>query len=229
MANENQVAPLQVDVRGLSLEERRMAVAKALDELRQGRAVVLLTDRDPRPLLTSLQQMHQGDVDSSISMQAADLFRTELKLRSDQREPTLAEHLRSDHGRIDALLTEMQHLLRVGALAEAEVRFQELGRALSRHMVAEEKILFPAMQQMTESVARAVPAMLAQHGQLRTLLPELTTAMGKLDLLAIEALLPQMRRSLSRHHEDEERLVYPITDWALSPEERERLTKLLGN
>jgi hemerythrin superfamily protein len=228
MANENKVEPLQVDIRGLSLEERRMAVAKALEELHQGGAVVLITDRDPRPTLIAFQQMHQGDVECTVSREAADLFRAELKLRENQRTPTLAEHLRADHARIDSMLTEMQHYLRVGALAEAEVRFADLGQALSRHMAAEEEILYPAMQQMSESVAQAVPAMLAEHGELRSLLPELAEALGKQDVLAMETLLPQIRRSLARHHEDEERLVYPITEWALAPSDQERLAWRLG-
>lgn len=228
MVNESKVEPLQVDVRGLSLEERRMAVARALEELHHGGAVVLITDRDPRPTLTAFQQMHQGDVDCTIDRQAADLFRAELKLRQLDRTPTLAERLREDHGRIDGLLTEIQHDLRVGALAEAEVRFEELQRALIRHMSAEEGILFPAMQKMTESVAQAVPAMLAQHGELRSLLPELVAALRKQDVLACEGLLPQIRRSLARHHEDEERLVYPISDWALAPDEQELLAHRLG-
>ena len=36
-----------------------------------------------------------------------------------------------------------------------------------------------------------------------------------------------MRRSLARHHEDEEHLVYPISDWALSPDEQEDLVRRL--
>jgi hypothetical protein len=40
-------------------------------------------------------------------------------------------------------------------------------------------------------------------------------------------LLPQVRRSLARHHEDEEHLVYPISDWALSPEEQDDLINRL--
>jgi hemerythrin superfamily protein len=228
MGNDNQGEPMRVDLRGLSLEERRMAVARALEGLHQGRAVVLVTDRDPRPTLTSFQQMHQGDVDCNVTMESADLFLAELRLRDGQRVPTLAEHLRADHARIDGLLTEVQHFLRIGALAEAQVRFAGLGQMLTRHMEAEEGILFPAMRHMIEPVARAVPAMMAQHGELRLLLPDLATALDKQDVLAGETLLPQIRRSLARHHEDEERLVYPITDWALSPEEQERLAQLLA-
>jgi hemerythrin superfamily protein len=172
--------------------------------------------------------MHQGDVDCNVTMESADLFLAELRLRDGQRVPTLAEHLRADHARIDGLLTEVQHFLRIGALAEAQVRFAGLGQMLTRHMEAEEGILFPAMRHMIEPVARAVPAMMAQHGELRLLLPDLATALDKQDVLAGETLLPQIRRSLARHHEDEERLVYPITDWALSPEEQERLAQLLA-
>jgi hemerythrin-like domain-containing protein len=65
--------------------------------------------------------------------------------------------------------------------------------------------------------------MLTEHAELRTLLPELEAALGKQDVLASEALLPQIRRSLARHHEDEEHLVYPISDWALSPDEQDDL------
>lgn len=209
------------------MEERRMAVAQALEELHKGRVVILVTDRDPRPTLTAFQQMHQGDVDCTIKMQAADLFRAELRLRGAARKPTLAEHLRADHARLDGLVTEIQHCLRIGAMADAGKLFEDWGQALGRHMAAEEEILFPAMQQMTEAVARAVPAMLAQHSEMRSFLPRLGAALEKRDVLAGEALLPQIRRSLARHHEDEERLVYPITEWALAPEEQESLVQRL--
>jgi uncharacterized protein (DUF2249 family) len=219
--------PLQVDVRGLSLEDRRVALARALEELRSGRRVVLVTDRDPRPTLTTFRQMHQGEVDCTITALAADLFRAELQLRRPEQPITLAEHLRADHARIDGLLNEMQHFLRVGALAEAEWHLTTLDQALSRHMAAEEALLFPAMQRMIETVARAVPGMLAEHAELRSLLPELEAALAKQNVLASEALLPQLRRSLARHHEDEEHLIYPISDWALSPDEQEDLVKRL--
>jgi hemerythrin-like domain-containing protein len=83
------------------------------------------------------------------------------------------------------------------------------------------------MQRMTEAVARAVPGILTEHGDLRALLPDLADALARKDVLASETLLPQLRRSLARHHEDEERLVYPITDWALAPDEQEDLVKRL--
>jgi hemerythrin superfamily protein len=171
--------------------------------------------------------MHQGEIDCTMTVLAADLFRADLQLRGPQPRLTLAEHLRSDHARIDGLLTELQHFLRVGALAEADQHFAALDKTLSRHMAAEEELLFPAMQRMTEAVARAVPGMLAEHGELRALLPDLAEALAKQDVLASEALLPQLRRSLARHHEDEEHLVYPISDWALSPDEQEALVKRL--
>ena len=227
MAAPGSAEPLQVDVRGLSLEDRRSAIAHALEELRFGRRVVLVTDRDPKPTLTAFRQMHQGEMDSAITVLAADLFRTELQLRRPEQRLTLAEHLRADHARIDGLLTELQHFLRVGALAEADQHFAALDKALSRHMAAEEELRFPAIQRMTEAVARAVPGMLVEHGELRALLPDLAEALAKQDVLASEALLPQLRRSLARHHEDEEHLVYPITDWALSPDEQEALVKRL--
>ncbi len=218
---------LQVDIRGLSLEDRRAAVARALDELRRGRRVTLVTDRDPNPILTAFRQMHQGEIDCSVTVLAADWFRADLQLRGPEQRLTLAEHLRADHARIDGLLTELQHFLRVGALAEADRRFATLVETLNRHMAAEEALLFPAMLRMTESVARAVPRMLAGHGELRALLPELQAALAKQDVLASEALLPPVRRSLARHHEDEEHLVYPISEWALSPAEREHLINRL--
>jgi hemerythrin superfamily protein len=227
MAAPGSAEPLQVDVRGLSLEDRRAALARALQELCSGRRLVLVTDRDPKPTLTAFRQMHQGEVDCTITVLAADLFRAELQLRGPEQRLTLAEHLRADHAHIDGLLTELQHFLRVGALAEADRHFAALDKALGRHMAAEEELLFPAMQRMTQAVARAVPGMLAEHGELRRLLPDLAEALAKQDVLASEALLPQLRRSLARHHEDEEHLVYPISDWALSPDEQEALVKRL--
>ncbi len=219
--------PLEVDVRGLSLEDRRMAIARALQELQSGRGVVLITDRDPKPTLTAFRQMHQGEMDCTIKVLAADLFRTDLRPRSRERQLTLAEHLRADHAHIDGLLTRLQHFLRVGALAEADRHCAAIDQALRRHMAAEEEVLFPAMQRMTEAVASAVPGLLAEHGELRALLPDLAESLAKQNVVASEALVPQLRRSLARHHEDEEHLVYPISDWALSPDEQEDLIKRL--
>jgi hemerythrin-like domain-containing protein/uncharacterized protein (DUF2249 family) len=227
MAAPVSAEPLQVDIRGLSLEDRRVAVARVLTDLRDGRRMVLVTDRDPKPTLTAFRQMHQGDIDCTITVVAADCFRTSLQLRRPEQGLTLAEHLRADHARIDDLLTELQHFLRVGTLAEADRRFAVLVDTLRRHMAAEEELLFPAMLRMTEAVARAVPRMLAEHGELRALLPQLQAALAKQDVLASEALLPPVRRSLARHHEDEEHLVYPISDWALSPGEQEDLINRL--
>jgi len=230
MAAPVSTEPLQVDIRGLSLEDRRVAVARVLTELRDGRRVVLVTDRDPKPTLTAFRQMHQGEIDCTLTVVAADCFRADLRLHRPEQRLTLAETLRADHARIDDLLTELQHFLRVGALAKADRRFSALFETLSRHMAAEEELLFPAMLRMTEAVARAVPRMLAEHGDLRALLPELQAALAKQDVLASEAVLPPVRRSLARHHEDEEHLVYPISEWALSPEEQEHLiNRLRGN
>jgi hemerythrin superfamily protein len=228
MASEINAEPLQVDVRGLSLEDRRMAVAQALDGLRSGRPVLLITDRDPKPTLEAFRQMHQGEVDFTISVLAADLFHAHMQLRRPERQLSLAEHLRADHARIDGLLTEIQHFMRVGAWAEADQHLAALDHDLVRHMAAEEALLFPALQNMTEAVARAVPGLLAEHGELRELLPELATALAKQNVVASETILPQLRRSLARHHEDEERLVYPISDWALSPDEQADLAKRLA-
>ena len=171
--------------------------------------------------------MYQGDVECVIRVLAADWFRADLRISHLEKRPSLAEELRSDHARIDGMLTELQHFLRVGALAEAERHFASLEQALVRHMTAEEKLLFPAMLRMTQPVARAVPSILAEHADLRAILPVLADALAKQDVLAIETILPQLRRSLARHHEDEERLVYPITDWALGPDEQEDLMKRL--
>jgi hemerythrin superfamily protein len=227
MAAPVSAEPLQVDVRGLSLEDRRAALARALEELRIGRKVILLTDRDPKPTLTAFRQMHQGEMDCAITVLAADSFRADLQLPRPQPQLTLAQHLRADHARIDGLLTQLQHFLRVGALAEADRHFAALDETLSRHMAVEEELLFPAMQRMTEAVARAVPGLLAEHGELRTILPDLAETLAKQNVVASEALLPQLRRSLARHHEDEEQLVYPISDWALSPDEQKNLIKRL--
>ena len=219
--------PPQIDLRGLPLEDRRAAIARVLQELRRSGSVIFTTDRDPRPAVAALRQIYQGEVECVIAIQAADLFRTTLRISHPEKRLTLAEELRSDHARLDGLFTELQHFLRVGALAEAYRHFAALEQGLNRHMAAEEELLFPAMQRMTEAVARAVPGILTEHGDLRALLPDLADALARKDVLASETLLPQLRRSLARHHEDEERLVYPITDWALAPDEQEDLVKRL--
>jgi len=116
----------------------------------------------------------------------------------------------------------------VGVLAEAYRRFAALSNALERHMAAEEALLFPALLRMSEP--RGGPPCLA-----------CSPSMGSCALFCLSWKRPwpnrmywpvkpccrQVRRSLARHHEDEEHLVYPISDWALSPEEQEDLINRL--
>jgi len=129
--------------------------------------------------------------------------------------PTLTECLQTDHRRLDAILAECKALAIAGRFAAATDRFMTFRHGLSRHIDAEEDVLFPALAEHAPHAAGPMNVMRAEHGRIRELMSTLAGALAASDP-AWRSVVDALEEILSGHNMKEERVLYPIADEATS-------------
>jgi len=128
---------------------------------------------------------------------------------------SVTEYLEADHRRLDAMIPEVESSLQAGSLPAAVEQFAEFTRGLFRHIDAEEKVLFPAFEELTGMTGGGPTfVMRSEHVQLRRLLEAVTSALGAADAAAAGESLRRLVQTLGLHNMKEERMLYPMADRA---------------
>jgi regulator of cell morphogenesis and NO signaling len=141
----------------------------------------------------------------------------------------VTEYLAWDHdGQEDALLAA-RDAADEGRPADAAGHFDGYRRRLLRHMRLEEEILFPLVESLVPRVARDVVEMRLEHGHVQRHLAQAAAAVEAGDLAGFRAAFEALGLILMAHEAREERIVYPILDRSLSPEQRADLATRLAN
>jgi quercetin dioxygenase-like cupin family protein len=125
---------------------------------------------------------------------------------------TVTELLEVDHRRLDEMLIEAKRCAGGGDAARAAAGFREFRHGLERHIVAEEEVLFPALDRLTGGrAAGPIGVMRAEHAELRRRLAELSAA---LERGAADAgrRIGELNALLFAHNGKEERILYPMAD-----------------
>ena len=198
---------------------------RLFDSLLPGQSVVVLADRPPRELLTRLQSERRGTFEWSPLEDGPAMFRVELTRRSAGRGAMreVAEALAWDHDRLDAIEQRAFESLESGNGDEARAIWDEFAVGLRRHIRFEEEVLFPAFEERVGLSAEAGPTavMRAEHRDIAALIEAIGRALASKG--APEALRAALHDLLAGHNVKEERVLYPATDRALSPPERDAL------
>ncbi len=135
----------------------------------------------------------------------------------------IGEALAWDHDRLDALERRAFEQLEAGDAAGAQAAWAEFAVGLKRHIRFEEDILFPAFEERVGMPPGAGPTamMRAEHRDIETLIEAIGRALaGKGAALPLRA---ELHALLGHHNMKEERVLYPATDQALAPAERDAL------
>jgi iron-sulfur cluster repair protein YtfE (RIC family) len=141
----------------------------------------------------------------------------------------VTEYLAWDHdGQEDALIDARDAVDR-GDLAGAFTYFDLYQHKLMRHMRLEERILFPLVESLTPQLAHSVDEMRHEHAQARHTLAILRQALVDADVVAFHHAFDQLGLILMAHEAREERIIYPILDRSLSPEQRVDLAARLAS
>jgi iron-sulfur cluster repair protein YtfE (RIC family) len=129
--------------------------------------------------------------------------------------PKLTECLEVDHRRLDRVLVETKSLAASGRFPNAAALFATFARGLSRHIDAEENILFPALDESAPHAAGPMHVMRLEHARLKELLEQIGAALERGDA-AWQRDVRELEGILAEHNLKEERILYPLSDDATS-------------
>ncbi|MBI4060418.1 MAG: hemerythrin domain-containing protein [Elusimicrobia bacterium] len=124
------------------------------------------------------------------------------------------KHFAADHDRLDALFTEFQALKRANPAAAKE-KFKGFLKGLTRHIVWEEDVLFPAFEEKTgmrDSGPTAV--MRAEHREIKGHLDAIHEKVRVADPDS-DASENALLSVLKNHNMKEEQILYPAIDMGL--------------
>jgi iron-sulfur cluster repair protein YtfE (RIC family) len=133
---------------------------------------------------------------------------------------SISAYLGWDHEQIDLIFEDARRMVDDGEAERAEDTFREGAERLGRHIRIEEEILFPLFAERT-GLFGPVHVMRGEHREIERVLGGLLAALAGGDLGRAAALHDTLREVIGVHNQKEERVLYPRTDEALSPGERE--------
>lgn len=129
---------------------------------------------------------------------------------------SIKEYFSEDHDRLDALFSEFRSLKRKDPIA-AKQKFKEFLKGLTRHIVWEEDVIFPAFENKTGMRDSGPTAMMrVEHRQIKEHLDAIHDKVRVADPnsdASEEALL----EILEAHNAKEEGILYPSVDAQIGP------------
>ena len=126
---------------------------------------------------------------------------------------TVSTFMSNDHDRLDALFAKFSQ----AQGEDAKELFHQFRSGLQKHIVWEEKILFPAFEQKTGVQQGPTEIMRQEHLQIKELLN-----MIQQDVKNKNAA-QQLHELLSQHNVKEEQVLYPAIDQVTSAQEQQEL------
>jgi iron-sulfur cluster repair protein YtfE (RIC family) len=128
---------------------------------------------------------------------------------------TVSQLLGEHHRRLDGVLGEAKRALAGGDFATAAPLFAAFRAGLEAHIVAEEHVLFPLFESLTDSAGGGpTHVMRVEHAEIRKYLAEVTAGIAARAAAALSAPLAHLTAVLLAHNGKEERILYPATDHA---------------
>ena len=215
----------ELDIRTLPTAERHTEVFRAFDALETGGGFVLVNDHYPRGLLRQFQAERHGDFEWSVLENGPARFRIEIRRRAGEPSRCVSEYLEYDHRRLDEILPDVRQLAGAGDFGTAAQRFAEFFCGLSRHIDAEEQILFPSFEQLTGITGGPTVVMRAEHVEIRREMSAIAEALDTRDGDAFASALGRMTGVLIDHNMKEEAILYPMTDRSADDRERDDLVR----
>lgn len=129
---------------------------------------------------------------------------------------SIEEAFSHDHRRLEQALEASIAHVRAGRWDDAANAFAVFRRGIERHMEVEEQILFPAVENGTETPLTAI--LRKGHRDLRVFFDELDDVLQARDAAEYARIAASMKALLERHDEKEETELYPAAQARLGTE-----------
>lgn len=124
---------------------------------------------------------------------------------------SLTQCLEDDHRRLDQILIAATRLAAEGAFPRAHALFERFAAGLLRHIDAEERVLFPALEACAPGAEGPMRVMEVEHEQLRDCVQAIATHLANGDA-AWGSRVRELKAVLLDHNAKEERILYPMSD-----------------
>lgn len=208
-------------------DEARLAL-DAFDKLRPGERVSLTLVRSPRSLLARFRLQRKGQFNWTPTSDGPSPWQVEVSCREAEKGSlrTVNETLSWDHDRLDDLEARAFAARDRGDLAQAAALMSAFAFGLRRHIRFEEELLFPEFESRLSLSPEMGPTavMRDEHREILGFLDRLERAMGD-GASNVDSLRHGLHSVLGNHNLKEENIVYPGTDQAMSPLERDTLVE----
>lgn len=210
----------------LSAEDPKQRALSAFDALGSGERVLLILERSPGAVLAIFQKERKGQFDWTPIAASPNSFEVEVSRRDAERGSLreVNEALSWDHDRLDDLESRAFKARERGDFSEAKALYAVFAFGLRRHIRFEEEILFPEFESRLGLSSAMGPSavMRDEHREILECLARIERSIGD-GASAIESVRHTLHSVLGNHNLKEEHIVYPGTDKAMSPLERDAL------
>lgn len=129
---------------------------------------------------------------------------------------TLGGYLTQDHARCDALFRQARHAVGGAHWRQARLDVAAFQFALERHLLIEERIVFPAFERAIGGAVAPTAAMRAEHLRIRAVAQRLCNAVGARDAQAFIKHAEALLLVLHQHSEKEEGVLFPMIERVLA-------------
>lgn len=135
----------------------------------------------------------------------------------------LSDYLIDDHARCDRLLGQAQQSVGAAHWTDARRDVAAFRYALERHVLIEERIVFPAFECALGTAASPTAAMRADHLRVRALAQRLSNAVVAQSAQEFVRHAESLLLTLHQHSEKEEGVLYPMIERVLAHRSAELL------
>jgi uncharacterized protein (DUF2249 family) len=201
-----------LDIRLVPPPQRHAKIFGVFDSLPPGTSFVLINDHNPKPLLYQFQVEHAGQFDWSVLEAGPDRFRIEIRRRARPGPRNVTDCLGADHQRLDAIFSGVREMITAQEFPGATLKFAEFVCGLTRHIAAEEEILFPLFESRIPMTKGPTSVMRDEHKHIQRGMDSVLNALCNRDEASSGTTLAALGAILSMHNQKEEQILYPMID-----------------
>ena len=128
---------------------------------------------------------------------------------------TISSFLTSDHRACDNEFANLENAIASQDWEEAKNQFEKFSLDLTHHFDMEEKVMFPAFEEVTGMTQGPTMVMRMEHSQMRNILDDLKSDIEKKDKNHFFGVSESLMMLMQQHNMKEEQMLYKMADMHL--------------
>ena len=128
---------------------------------------------------------------------------------------TISSFLTSDHRACDNEVANLENAIASHDWEEAKNQFEKFRLELTHHFDMEEKVMFPAFEEVTGMTQGPTMVMRMEHSQMRNILDDLKSDIEKKDKNHFFGVSESLMMLMQQHNMKEEQMLYKMADMHL--------------